>query len=281
MTDDNSPHNQILPDSVLDALDAETRRSNAAAAPPAELTEWRDVYAQIALTAAPLKPAPECLDNILAKIKNQSTVSAAKVLSNGHQIAAANSNVVQFPIRQSRRNRTKYAVGIGAIAAAIAIIFLSVALFRASRQSNERIAELNQKLAHAEQQLSDAESRLEREQQTREFVASPETTVFTLAGTKDSPTAKARFVFDRKTGQAFLFVENLPDAPAGKAYQIWWITDPQHPAPGGTFKTAVNGKGELRDQIPAAYTNAEKFAVTLEPESGSPAPTGKAVLANL
>jgi anti-sigma-K factor RskA len=97
-------------------------------------------------------------------------------------------------------------------------------------------------------------------------------------GTETSPTAKARLVFDNKTGKALLFVENLPDAPKGKTYQVWFISDPTKPTPGHTFETGANGKAELRDQIPANSLNSTIFAVTLEPVGGSAAPTGEKYL---
>jgi anti-sigma-K factor RskA len=155
---------------------------------------------------------------------------------------------------------------------------LGVELYNTSQSNLTQIAELNQKLVTAEQQLNEAQTQLMRERQERELLGSPASAVFSLTGTEDVPGAKARLVFDQKTGKAVLFVEGLPDAPQGKAYQIWWITDPKKPAPGGTFKTGAEGKGELRDQIPQQYTKASFFAVTVEPEGGSQSPTGSIIL---
>ena len=195
-------------------------------------------------------------------------------------VAPTPSNVVQFAPR-STRNVWNYASGIGAIAASIIAVFLGISLYNQSqnnRVKSDQLAELNQKLSASEQKLIDAQMQLERERQEREFLGSPSTIVASLAGTETSPTAKARLVFDKTTGKALLFVENLPDAPQGKAYQIWFISDPTKPTPGHTFETRANGKAELRDQIPANSLNSTIFAVTLEPVGGSAAPTGEKYL---
>ena len=62
-------------------------------------------------------------------------------------------------------------------------------------------------------------------------------------------------------------------APAGKAYQLWFIKDGKK-MPGNVFKTDPSGSGTLKDQMPAEALSAVVFAITLEPENGVPAPTG-------
>ena len=100
-----------------------------------------------------------------------------------------------------------------------------------------------------------------------------------LAGTKDAPpTAHATVAYDRATRRAVLISSGLPPAPAGKAYQVWYIDGAKPPVPGGTFKPNVDSRGFLSDRIPAEGQAAQTFAVTLEPEGGVPAPTGKMYL---
>jgi anti-sigma-K factor RskA len=95
-----------------------------------------------------------------------------------------------------------------------------------------------------------------------------------LSGTNVAQQASAKLAFDPQTGRAMLFAYNLPPAPAGKAYQLWYIADLAHPVPGGVFNTDARGGAVLRDQVPAAGRRASVFAVTLEPQGGTSAPTG-------
>jgi anti-sigma-K factor RskA len=74
-----------------------------------------------------------------------------------------------------------------------------------------------------------------------------------------------------------LFVANLPPAPAGKTYELWTLGGPA-PQPAGLFQVDATGRGTHRVEAPAGPT--PKFAVSLEPETGVPAPTGPIVLAS-
>lgn len=251
-----------------------------------ELEAWENVAANLTFAAPPAEPSPQVRENLLAAIKKTpQKTEDGKILTEPLKIVEKakkppqklpeKAGVIQFPKRAPRLSFWSYAP---AIAASIVAVLLGVALYTQNQASRSQLAELNQKLENAEQKLSELQAQLERERQERELLASPASAVFALNGTENMPTAKARLVFDPKTGKAMLFVEGLPDAPAGKVYQIWWITDPKKPAPGGTFKTNENGKGVLKDQIPPQFTNASIFAVTLEPEGGSTAPTSKPYL---
>lgn len=109
-----------------------------------------------------------------------------------------------------------------------------------------------------------------------ELLRDPATRVVELRGTGPSPAASARLVWhDTAGGQ--LFVTNLPPPPAGKAYELWTL-GAGAPRPAGVFRVDASGHTIHRVEPPPGP--APKFAVTLEPESGVPAPTGPVVLAS-
>lgn len=278
---------------ALDALDEiEARRFAAQIADDAELAseleELRDAAAHLACFAPAVEPASECFDRILKAIRknNSSPVSEngasaeQNLVKTVHTNASPASNVLAFPAAK-RRGFAGYIPFVGAIAASLIAVALGFALANSIGETNRvraEVAELNQRIGDAEQRLSETSARYERERQEREILASPSSVVRALNGAGSVPTAKARLVIDPKTNRALLFVENLPDAPAGKAYQIWWMNDPKKPTPGATFQTAADGKGELRDKVSDQFAGARIYAVTLEPEGGSPAPTSTPVL---
>jgi anti-sigma-K factor RskA len=99
-----------------------------------------------------------------------------------------------------------------------------------------------------------------------------------LNGLGPGQSASAKVALDPQTGRAMLFAYNLPPAPAGKAYQLWFISDIKHPVPGGVFNPDAQGRAVLRDQAPEAGRSAAVFAVTLEPSGGVAAPTGEKYL---
>lgn len=262
----------------------------------AEFAEWENVATNIAFAAPPAEPAFELRRNILRAIRQTAQISNSNqnvskktenIVTTDAQTKTAvtsqspqKNTVLNFPAG-SKRSFWNFVPAYGAVAASIAAVLLGISLYNVSENNktkNEQIAQLNQKITVTEQKLADVQTRLEREREERELLASPATFIKALDGTKELPTAKARFVFDPQTGQSLLYVTGLPAPPQGKAYQIWFITDPNKPAPGKTFETDDKGRGVLRDQIPAQHTKASVFAVTLEPVNGSLAPTSSPLL---
>lgn len=281
-------YKEILAAHALDALDETERREITArldedAALRAEFDELRETAAALSFAVEPLEPSVEVRSRILERIKQTPQTEKPKfTIIEGGKNKSLVKDVSTFPVAEARgRGFWSRAASVVAVAASIAVVILAYSLINSLRQnadSQAQITALNQRVRDAEQRAEQTSGELAQIRSERELLASPQTIVASLAGTENSPQAKARLVFDKQTGKAFLYVEGLPDAPQGKAYQIWWISDPTKPAPGGTFKTHDNGKGELRDQIPTKDLNAGIFAVTLEPESGSQSPTSKPYL---
>jgi anti-sigma-K factor RskA len=287
---------------ALDSLDEAEARGLAAqiasdAELAAELEEWQDLTANLALIAPPAEPASAVRENILTAIRKMPQIpNLEPSQENSQEVTEKAKNIEQpkIPTRElperaavlsfpARPNRSfwGFVPTFGAVAASTIAVLLGISLYNTAQSNkikSDQIVELNQKIATIEQKINLTQTQLESERRERELLASPASFIKALDGTEEIPTAKARLVFDPKTGQALLYVEGLPAAPKGKAYQIWFISDPKHPAPGKTFETDQNGKGILRDEIPAQNIKAGVFAVTLEPIGGSPTPTGSIVL---
>lgn len=294
--DNYTAKNENLAAHALGALDASEARALAAQIAvddelAAELAEWQTISAQLAFAAAPEAPAPRLRQQILTSIREtpqtkQSRLETSVVSDEKDKSKDFEDNIVPVAkpaspavANHARPSRTPFSwwqlmPAFGAVAASVVAVLLGISLYSAAESNklkNEQIAALNQK-------INDVQNQLEREREARELLASPATFVKALSGTKEIPAAKARLVFDPQTGKALLYVEGLPAPPPGKSYQIWFITDPKHPAPGRTFETDQTGRGVLRDQIPAQDLKAGTFAVTVEPPGGSPAPTSAPVL---
>jgi anti-sigma-K factor RskA len=75
-----------------------------------------------------------------------------------------------------------------------------------------------------------------------------------------------------------LLANNLPAAPAGKAYELWVIAKDGKPKPSGVFKADSSGSAMYVSKGPVDVSKTAAVAVTLEPESGSDAPTSKPVI---
>jgi anti-sigma-K factor RskA len=111
-----------------------------------------------------------------------------------------------------------------------------------------------------------------------ELLRDPATRVVDLRGQGPAAAASGRMLWN-DAGGGHLFVAGLPPAPAGKTYELWIIAG-KIPRPGGLFGVDEAGRSAHRVPPEAAAGAVDVFAVTLEPEGGTRAPTGPVVLAS-
>jgi len=161
----------------------------------------------------------------------------------------------------------------GAIAAALVIGVLLIVFIGMRGQQKA----LSQGLAALHQQFEEQRQALEREREARALLMAKDTAKMDLAGTPMAKDAHAMLAYNRQTGHAMLMVAGLPAAPAGKAYQLWFIAGGK-PMPGKVFNIDAEGKAMMDDDVPAAAREHAVFAVTLEPKTGVNAPTGEMYL---
>jgi len=74
-----------------------------------------------------------------------------------------------------------------------------------------------------------------------------------------------------------LVVDGLPPLEEGKQYQLWLIRDGQRTS-GAVFSTDENSYGGTRIRAPLSLLEYSAVGITIEPQGGSPQPTGKQVL---
>lgn len=280
-------YKEMLAAQALNALEAAEMRDleahlQSCAECRSQLSEWEGTAAGLAfasLEARPLEPSRQLRGRILEAVRADTTGRGPQVGSllgvgtRGTNRDAENAqrpqpaNVVRMKPRSWSSAQTW-----GAIAAGLVLVGLVASLFVLWRQNREA----RQELARLSAQVSDAQQQLGQQREAIEIVSAPGTRMMELAGTKLMPEAHAMLAYD-KSGRAILMAKGLPPAPAGKAYQLWFIAGGK-PMPGRVFTTDASGAGALKDQIPPEARNAAVFAITLEPKSGVQSPTGEMYL---
>jgi hypothetical protein len=283
-------YRDILALAALDAADgAELRELEAhlasCAGCRAELRELRGAGATLALAAAPVAPSPQLRTRLLASLKSTPQESARAQPNRSDAGRAPNpaSNLVSLEEarRESRRAHvSRRAFSFTAIAASLLVVSLAVVsavLWRRNAALNSAVASLSSALNQARGELGRTRNELADARREREILVSPEMRTAELAGTKMAESARARLTYDGRTGEAMFAAVKLPPAPAGKAYQLWYIADGK-PMPGSVFTTDAEGRAEMRASIPPEGLRAQVFAVTLEPAGGLPAPSGEIYL---
>ncbi|HWO00604.1 MAG TPA: anti-sigma factor [Blastocatellia bacterium] len=95
--------------------------------------------------------------------------------------------------------------------------------------------------------------------------------VLTLAGQEAAPSASAKVYWETKANR-WVVSADLPPAPAGRVYQLWFVTaDAKISA--GLIDSDQNGHGFVTVRLPSNLTKLAAAAITLEPAGGSPQPT--------
>ena len=231
-------YKEMIPARALSALDAAEERAlnehlENCAECRKELEDWQATAASLSLATEPVEPSPQVRERILSEVRKDRSSSPEVI-----------------PFKTPPRNIWSSFGSLGAIAAVVLFTALAIGLAVLWRQ--------NQRLA--------------RENQFVELVNTPGARVSELKGAEPGQSATAKLAYDR-TGRAILMASKLPNVPQGKAYQLWFIVGNKPPMPGKTFVPDRSGNAVVNEDLPSEAIDADIFAITVEPEGGSTAPT--------
>jgi anti-sigma-K factor RskA len=129
--------------------------------------------------------------------------------------------------------------------------------------------EATRQLRSLEQQIAQLQAGVSTAAQTRSVLAARDMSRIELAGQAPAPGATGRVFWSPTHGLVFA-ATNLPELPPGRVYQLWVVAD----APISAGIGRLTGGGEISVvSTPTAPARPKAFALTIEPEGGSPAPT--------
>ncbi|HXF68439.1 MAG TPA: anti-sigma factor [Thermoflexus sp.] len=109
------------------------------------------------------------------------------------------------------------------------------------------------------------------------FPAAP--VVIPLQGAEAAPEAEGYLILE--DSQGLLVTKGLAVPPEGQVYQVWFVDAADRRVSGGTFRTHPRPYGIYTVTVPLNLRAYLRIGVTLEPEGGSPQPTGPQVLRGL
>ncbi len=210
--------------------------------------ESREALAGMALAATPAVPPPHVKAALHARIDAATRPSAQSL----------------------RRSWLTWSAATAAVVALAAMLTSGIV---ASRYE-AKLGQVAREIAAERERLQRQEAALRSQVAAMELLRDPATRIVELkspAGT----SAAARVIWNDTAG-GYLMVANLPEAPAGKAYELWALGGAA-PRPAGLFQ--VDAGGRAAQKVDGGEP-AKGFAVTLEPVTGVPAPTGPIVLAS-
>jgi anti-sigma-K factor RskA len=250
---------------VLDAMDADEREEfEAQLADSAELrnevTELTDTAVLLGMAVDPVTPSPALKQNIMARLsqtpqlpREDTPVRALRAVPVLAAEPAAQADPIGVASAKSRvRWYTRPVVAIAASAAAVLLIVGGVAGANVAIQS-----------ANSSQQ-ADALAAITTASDVQRAQASVST-----GGT-------ATLVWSLHLKKSALIGKGLKALPAGKTYELWYISAAGTPTPAGLFES--NGANTLQ-VLSGSMTRGDTVGVTVEPAGGSRVPTTKPIVA--
>jgi anti-sigma-K factor RskA len=177
------------------------------------------------------------------------------------------------PVLERKRSWSPWAA-LGWLAAGI----LLLAVLQTRRENSL----LRQSVSNLASLVGQQTSELANAQRVVDTLTAPETQKWLLAAANTAPKPQGKaFYLRNKTGLVFV-ASNLAPLPAEKIYELWLFPKTGGaPIAAGLFKPDTHGSATVVNPPLPAGVEAAKFAVTLEPESGShEAPRGSVVMAS-
>jgi anti-sigma-K factor RskA len=124
----------------------------------------------------------------------------------------------------------------------------------------------------SQQEFADKEKTLQAQmtayQNSIGIVRDTNMAVVRMKGVAQSPQSMATVYWDKRSKDVYLMVNNLPQPPSGKQYQLWALVNGQ-PVDAGMLNWEQANNVATMKNIPVA----QGFAITLENAGGSPTPT--------
>ena len=209
-------------------------------------------------TGAKIEPPAAVRDRVLWEIRGPLAESAARA------IAGAGPD----------RGLATMAWALG-VAASFMLAAAFGALWYATRAD---LAATRENIVRLETMVKERDRQVALASQEVAWLKDPRVQVALLKGLEANPAARAKLLWNPGTKQGILWVSGLPPLPLEKSYELWAFVGDQ-PVPAGTFDAKADGatvipisKQETLNEAPV------KFAVSVEPKGGVPAPTGAIVL---
>lgn len=208
-------------------------------------------------TAQAVTPPNDLETKIWAKIQQDQTSENPKPLI-AEKADLEVGEITQKIYPNKAVNWQKYAI------AASVLFFVSIAgnLFWINDISNNK-----KEIAQLQTEKKSQDLALQNSQEKLAVLSNPNIISVPLKGVEKHPDSKAMVYWDSNSKAVYLNAENLPKAPEGMQYQLWALVDGK-PVSAGMYSAEKNTK-EILANIP----KAQAFAITLEKQGGSTAPT--------
>ncbi|HTM37007.1 MAG TPA: anti-sigma factor [Terriglobales bacterium] len=175
------------------------------------------------------------------------------------------------PRTQPSRSRLNWWAILGWATAGLMLVFV-IGVSRHNKRLSSTVAELSGMVEH-ERVASDRARRV-----SEVLHASDATPYEILPVSMKTRMPAGKAIYSRDQNGLIFVASNLQPPPAQKAYELWLIPSQGAPIPAGTFKPDSRGMAMVVNPPLPAGVEAKAFAITIEPEQGSSAPTSGIIM---
>ena len=151
-----------------------------------------------------------------------------------------------------------------------AVAAAATVLFVLSLRQN---VDLKDRLAAVESQSLIQQADLQRAREVVATLTASDAMRVTLVAAKTPPQPQGKAIYLKDRSSLIFLASNMPALPPAKAYELWLIPKQGNPIPAGVFKPDAHGSATVVNPPLPVGTDAKAFAITVEPEGGSAAPT--------
>jgi anti-sigma-K factor RskA len=233
-----------------------------------ELAEFEMVAEALSFGAESVTPRDKVRDLLLERIKDESP--NAPDLTAHYEKTPPRGGDRRSALRLIKR--TDYFRW----ALVASLVLLALAAFQVW-QARHTISDLKGQLAAGGEETIWLRSRLEAQsqrvrelEQTRQILKSPGSRLIKMD--VQSPAPSPSEIYWDRANRLWAVTLDLPPAPAGKVYQLWFVTA-QAKVSAGLIESDEQGHGYAVVSVPPDLNQIVAAAVTLEPDGGSAQPT--------
>ena len=233
-----------------------------------ELASWREVVGNLALAAGEER-TPDLKPRLLEEV---GTARTARIVPLGRRVA--------LPLALAAGALLAISFGLASRwhQEALDGQTLVSSLRRELTEKQNQMQQITETLAAKEKDLSALKATLAQTNEALAVIQRPGLQMVRLKQTPDAQPAEGHVLLSAQSHRALFYAFDLPQVPAGKAYELWWITEKQGPVMAGVFMPDQRGLGRVETNLPDDAGFIQAAAVTIEPNGGVPKPTGPMVL---
>jgi anti-sigma-K factor RskA len=137
-------------------------------------------------------------------------------------------------------------------------------------QQSDRLA---QRVARLRDESAQQQAQLERAREVVSTLTSTDALRVTLVAAQAPPQPQGKAIYVRERSSLIFLASNMPALPPQRSYELWLIPTNGAPIPAGMFKPDARGSATVVEPPLPGGVEAKAFAITVEPEQGSSAPT--------